>query len=182
VIENLSTEYDSNNLNIKYHDDIEDITAQSGLYDTSFSTMKVLDKSGNVIVMPFAPGQGLSTYNEPGTYLYGPTTYVPNYEDSIYLSKTTRLSTTGNVNIINNKTMSGFCSNLQFNSVDLELKCNSIPKDECASTSCCTLLGGTKCVSGNINGPTMTTNYSDYTIPNKDFYYYQGKCYGNCKS
>jgi hypothetical protein len=24
-------------------------------------------------------------------------------------------------------------------------------------------------------------NYTDYNLKNKDFYYYQGKCYGNCR-
>jgi len=42
------------------------------------------------------------------------------------------------------------------------------------------LLGGQKCVAGNENGPTMKANYSDFLVLNKDFYYYQGKCYGNC--
>ena len=32
------------------------------------------------------------------------------------------------------------------------------------------------------NGPTNPANYSDHTLKNKDFYYYQGKCYGNCKN
>jgi hypothetical protein len=64
----------------------------------------------------------------------------------------------------------------------LEEKCNAVAPESCASTSCCVLLGGEKCVSGNENGPYMTANYTDYTLTarNKDFYYYQGKCYGNC--
>ena len=41
--------------------------------------------------------------------------------------------------------------------------------------------GGTKCVAGDQNGPTLRNNYGDLTIKNRDFYYYKGKCYGNCE-
>jgi hypothetical protein len=26
----------------------------------------------------------------------------------------------------------------------------------------------------------MRSNYSNFEIKNRDYYYYQGKCYGNC--
>jgi hypothetical protein len=42
------------------------------------------------------------------------------------------------------------------------------------------LLGGSKCVSGNENGPSVKSNYSDILVRNKDSYMYMGKCYGNC--
>ena len=63
---------------------------------------------------------------------------------------------------------------------NIEQKCNSLSNDICASTSCCVLVGGEKCVQGNENGPTKKVIYSDTTIKNRDAYYYQGKCYGNC--
>jgi hypothetical protein len=48
------------------------------------------------------------------------------------------------------------------------------------TTSCCVLLGSSKCVSGNENGPIMKANYSDVFIPNREYYYYNGRCFGNC--
>jgi hypothetical protein len=63
---------------------------------------------------------------------------------------------------------------------ELEQKCNSLDKNTCASTSCCALLGGQKCVYGNETGPFFKVNYSNFLIKNPEFYYYQGKCYGNC--
>jgi len=62
----------------------------------------------------------------------------------------------------------------------LEKKCNALDVNVCASTQCCVLLGTSKCVAGNANGPTNTTGYYDPALVNKDRYYYQGKCYGNC--
>ena len=89
-IEKLTTTYDNSNLNIKYHDDVEDIQAQSRFYETDFSSINVLDQTGNIISMPYTPVQGMITYYKPGTYYYGSTAYVPTYEDSIYFSKTIR--------------------------------------------------------------------------------------------
>lgn len=119
-------------------------------------------------------------YYVPGAYKYGSSNYVPNYEDSVYLSRTTRLpqpapvySTAG--------MLGGFCTQHKGNNFAIEEKCASLDLNTCASTSCCALIGGQKCVAGNENGPTNSANYSDATLRNRDFYYYQGKCYGNCK-
>jgi len=78
-----------------------------------------------------------------------------------------------------NKIKNGFC---EYNGGTdrLEKNCNNLEKNVCASTSCCVLLGGDKCVSGDVRGPYMKSNYTDPTILNRDRYYYQGKCYGNC--
>jgi hypothetical protein len=76
--------------------------------------------------------------------------------------------------------MGGFCKQLGTDVNAVEQKCNTMDPDVCASTECCALLGGSKCVAGNVNGPLVASNYSDFTIQNRDFYYFQGKCYGNC--
>ena len=60
-------------------------------------------------------------------------------------------------------------------------KCNTIPTDVCATTECCVLFGGEKCVEGDENGPKSKMVYSDTSIKNRDVYYYQGDCYGNCQ-
>jgi hypothetical protein len=56
----------------------------------------------------------------------------------------------------------------------LEEQCNKLDQNVCASTSCCVLLGSSKCVSGNQNGPIMKANYSDKFIGN---YLAQDECY-----
>ncbi len=65
---------------------------------------------------------------------------------------------------------------------EIQEMCAKLPKDVCATTSCCVSLGGAKCVAGNENGPTVTSSYNDPGLVNvkRDFYYYNGKCYGNC--
>lgn len=130
-------------------------------------------------------------YYIPGAYKFGSSAYVPNYEDSVYLSRMARQAQTmpgvdpdggGAVRVTNTSSqLGGFCNANKNNKIETEKKCNAIQVESCASTSCCVLLGGQKCVAGNESGPSMTANYSDYTLQNKDFYYYQGKCYGNCQ-
>ena len=129
---------------------------------------------------------GAVTYNEPGYFRFGPSSYVPNYEDSVYLSRLTSIdwrtpvvdlsTSVGN----SGAKLGGFCAYNKLNPTQIELECNKLNTTTCASTSCCTLLGGVKCVSGNEGGPAMKSNFSDIYIKNKDHYYYQGKCYGNC--
>lgn len=119
-------------------------------------------------------------YYVPGTYKYGSSNYVPNYEDSVYLSRTTRLPQSSPV--YNTASMlGGFCTQFKNDKFAIEEKCGALDLNTCASTSCCTLIGGQKCVAGNENGPTNPASYTDLALRNKDFYYYQGKCYGNCK-
>lgn len=119
-------------------------------------------------------------YYIPGAYKYGSSNYVPNYEDSVYLSRTTRLPQPAPV--FNTASMlGGFCTQFKNDKFAIEEKCGALDLNTCASTSCCTLIGGQKCVGGNENGPTNPANYTDGSLKNKDFYYYQGKCYGNCK-
>jgi len=176
------TKYDSNNFNIQYHDNLTDIQAQGYANDSSINTIKFHDMStGNTIAVPVSEIQGNVTYYEPGTYRFGASSYVPSYEDSVYLSKTTGVSQVGK--LYNTASMmAGFCSQNKNNTDKLEESCRALNKNECASTSCCVLLGGSKCVYGNEMGPVVKSNYSDFFIKNRDFYYYQGKCYGNCQS
>jgi hypothetical protein len=118
-------------------------------------------------------------YNEPGSYTIDSTGYVPNYADSVYLSTTTGLS---QISAIKNAPYmyGGFCKENAADKQSINTKCNTLDKDVCASTECCVLLGGQKCVAGNEQGPSIPNSYSDFTIVNRDFYYYSGKCYGNC--
>ena len=122
--------------------------------------------------------QGSPVWKQTGSFTYSGTGYVPDYEESIYLndqfqSKPKHLTNTPYLN-------GGFCTALESTPLKLEDKCNTLELDTCASTDCCVLLGGQKCVKGNENGPYFKNNYSNFLINNKDYYYYQGKCFGNC--
>ncbi len=166
-----------------YHDE-PNADAQVGTYYNFDSTGKLVEvqhKESN-----FAP----VLYYVPGAYRFGTSNYVPNYEDSVFLSRTTRNAMAQTAEALDKNpfgkvvntadTLGGFCNANKHNVQKIEEKCLALDKDACASTSCCVLLGGEKCVAGSKQGPTLTANYSDYELVNKDFYYYQGKCYGNC--
>jgi len=175
------TKYNANTFNnVQYHDTLADINAQTDIYDLSFGSMTVVGPSGNLITIPYTPVQGNATYYQPGSYPFGAASYVPNYEDSVFLSRLTKMSTTSPV-YNSASELGGFCSQKKSFPYDLEQKCNSLNKNTCGSTSCCVLLGGSKCVSGDANGPTMKSNYSDIFVKNREQYYHQGKCYGNCQ-
>jgi hypothetical protein len=123
---------------------------------------------------------GSPTYYQPGSYKFGSATYVPSYEDSVYLSKTTGQSSTSSY--LDPATMKGGACSYYKNQPDkLEEMCLAIDKNNCGAMSCCVLLGGSKCVSGDALGPRNKLNYGDITVRDKDYYYHDGKCYGNCK-
>ena len=177
---NVDTAYNANVPDVTYHESAEDIRAR----DKTVS-VPVKDASGNVVNLPW--DQAVTTtprYNDPGYFRFSPSPYVPNYEDSIYLSRLTQYND-NNTQITDYATglppsAGGFCAANKNNTIEIETQCGKIGKDACASTSCCVLLGGSKCVAGNEAGPTMKANYSDVSVLNRDYYYYQGKCYGNC--
>jgi hypothetical protein len=174
------TKYDadiSQIANIQYHASEADIVKTDPIGN---GVTWIFDDSGNIIPLPTLPIQGNIVYYAPGSYPFGTSNYVPNYEDSVYLSRLTGLSYTSPV-YDTASMMGGFCSNLKNSPEQLEQACISQNKTTCGSTSCCVLLGGSKCVAGNELGPTNKANYGDIYIRNRDFYYYQGKCYGNCQ-
>lgn len=178
-----NTKYDrdiSRSIDTLYHESDITLMAKSEPTDVQFGNAIIFNDTGNVISYPSSSLQNSVTYYTPGSYPFGPSNYVPNYEDSIYLSKLTGQSTTKPI-YNTSKMQKGFCSYFEDQPREKERICNQLSPDECASTNCCILLGGSKCVSGNESGPTMKTNYGDIFIKNKEFYYYQGKCYGNCQ-
>ena len=139
----------------------------------------VVDQNGNRVALSKVKTQPDQLYYTAGSYPFGSANYVPNYEDSVYLSKLT--GETMATPLENTAAMKGgFCTQEAHNPLKIDEMCQAMDKNKCASTSCCVLLGGAKCVGGTGNGPTMTGHYSDVTIRDRDYYYYQGKCYGNC--
>lgn len=61
------------------------------------------------------------------------------------------------------------------NPLEMETVCKNMDKETCGLTSSCVYVGNDKCVPGNKRGP-----YTTYSDINLDYYYYRGKCYGNC--
>ena len=171
----ITQKYNPDNYDRTYHNDMNDANTVP-LSKSIF----VQDKKGELKEMTYTPVQSLPTYYEPGSFQYGSTGYIPNYEDSVYLSKSTQLSTVTPL-YKTSEMMGGFCNQLKTDPDKLEQTCNSIPSNQCASTTCCVLLGGDKCVSGDQYGPIYRANFTDKLLKNKDFYYYLGKCYGNCE-
>lgn len=173
------TKYDSNNYDVKYHPDAKEMDKQGSFYDVKMKSIKVKDPNGKSVSVPYNVVQGNVTYYQPGTYKYGPTSYVPYYEDSVLLSRKNN-SITKTPTYLSSVAKGGFCEFNKSNPEKIESACNAISNKTCAATTCCVLLGGQKCVSGNERGPTKQSNYSDVYVLNKDLYYHQGKCYGNC--
>jgi hypothetical protein len=163
--------YNSNNYNIQYHETPD----QLAISDPNIT----IDASGKLSKQSATNPQVSITYYQPGSYLFGATTYVPNYEDSVYLSKLTGESSVKPI-ASPAAIAAGFCSQYKDSPDKLEQSCLTTNNNSCSSTSCCVLLGGSKCVSGNVTGPYRKQNYGDVTIRNPDFYYFQGTCYGNC--
>ena len=170
--------YDYGNVNVQYHDSIDDINAQSN-DPLLFNQIIVKDPSGNTVSIPTLSGQTPAVYYTAGSQIYTPNNFVPTYEDSVYLSRSTGMSTLANYGPTA-QLKGGFCTFYANDPTALETKCNALDINTCASTDCCVLLGGSKCVSGNAQGPKMPANYTDTMIINKDVYYYKGNCYGHC--
>jgi hypothetical protein len=146
------------------------------------------DKSSSDEFRPVQPSivQGLDPktvvgspiYYEPGTTMYNGLGYSPSYSEMIYLNNHVFKSEPKKVVEANVK---GFCNQSDNIMNNINEKCNALPSDVCASTECCVLFGGEKCVEGDENGPKNKAVYSDTSIKNRDVYYYQGDCYGNCQ-
>lgn len=172
-----SSNYNSDNLDITYHaDPLKERQDDESSAGQGKMWVKI---DGKLVAVPYSDVSNTTLYNSPGTYKFNSASYVPNYEESVFLSKLTNEPTTSNVsNLPVNQ--QGFCESTKSSVMERDAKCNTLDKNVCASTDCCVLLGGEKCVAGDKSGPTVKSNYSDTTIINRDYYYYQGKCYGNC--
>ena len=68
------------------------------------------------------------------------------------------------------------CTKYAGDSKSIDAKCKLLDNDNCNLPDCCILLNGTKCIAGNIRGPSYLTdqgNKIDY-----NYYLYKNKCYG----
>lgn len=162
---------------VQYRDSEEEIRAQMKEEGTGLAY--VIDKDGNRVALGKASTQPNQLYHTVGSYPFGSANYVPKYDDAVYLSKLTGETTATTLEDTADM-KGGFCKQEANFPLKIDEKCRALDKNNCASTSCCVLLGGAKCVAGNVEGPTLSKYYSDSTIVNRDYYYYQGKCYGHC--
>ena len=69
--------YDSNNYNVQYHIDYDNIMETTGIW--------VKNKEGKLEYIQWKSIPKYSTYYQPNTLKYGPSNYVPSYEDTVYL-------------------------------------------------------------------------------------------------
>lgn len=168
--------YDANAPIVDYHSSETQIRNEES--QTPQNKIQILADDGSMKNVPMEKAQNLPTYFSPGTYPFGTANYVPIYADSMLLSKTAAL----NVTELHDTPdmMAGFCQQEKNNPMKLEEICMAMDKTKCASSQCCILLGGSKCVAGNEQGPKNVSHYNDTLLQNREFYYYQGKCYGNC--
>lgn len=129
---------------------------------------------------------------ETGSFSVGERNFLPDYEYTSFMSKLGSLNVqnsddktpiylTGAKVVNTDAILGGFCKQYANDPQKLEEMCRRVNVESCASTECCALLGGQRCVSADESGPIMKSNYSDFLITNPEYYYYQGKCYGNCK-
>jgi hypothetical protein len=168
----------ANDTDINYHESAEDLMAKAKSSDVNFKYVNVKDQKGNVVKVFQSELQGTATYYQPGSFPFGASSYIPKYEDSVYLSRTTNESPFLEYTPLNGSLSA--CAKYKNLPAKNEEYCRSLDGPTCASTSCCVLLGGSKCVAGNETGPTYKNNYGDFLLRNKDSYFYNGKCYGNC--
>ena len=68
--------------------------------------------------------------------------------------------------------------------MDQEAYCSSMNNDpkKCSISPCCVSLGGSVCLAGDAQGPLNKTAYTNPMYGRKDYYVYNGKCFGNCPS
>jgi hypothetical protein len=172
----LKTKYDTTNIDIEYHDDPTLIANSQGV---PFGAMVVFDNSGNKKVLKNDSIIGSPIYYDPAVMTYGPTTFVPNYENSIYMSgsggKTAAAAAAG---VVTDVSSADFCAQNAASPYTMEEKCQLTETGKCGEKSCCVLLGGTKCVYGDETGPFFSSNYSDIFVRNRDYYFYKNKRYG----
>lgn len=181
IISDLNKSTEPPKFTIDTHEYIPTIKAEPSKSSVDEVTLNPqLDINGNNSTYKFGEVSPPITYIPSDASRPYPVKYVPNYENSIYLSRTSGESQVGytyNTSLNTN----GFCAQNSNSFDDIDKNCSALNLSTCASTTCCVLLGGSKCVAGNMRGPLSKSNYIDPFLKNKDLYYYQGKCYGNCE-
>ena len=101
------------NLDIEYHDSAEKIAKDTG-YGLEVGVVWLYDPIEKKKVAVSRPViQNSATYYEPGTYTYGGSSYVPDYSESVLLSKAN--------NYFTDKTAATTTKNTSFNFYDINV-------------------------------------------------------------
>ena len=103
-----TNKYNANDYDVTYHDSVDDLISQNSIIGVT----RVVDPSGNLVELKGPIEKTPPYFNSPSIYKYGINTYVPNYEESVYLSKTHGVQQKHTVN--NVKSPSYPSSNLKF--------------------------------------------------------------------
>ena len=82
----VNTKYNTNNYDMQYHSSPENVAQP----DSNFGIVMSRDKNGNMVFLNDPVSMAPPIYHKPGSYIYGPKSYVPNYEDAILLSQYSR--------------------------------------------------------------------------------------------
>lgn len=166
--DNSSSTYNPNEIDITYHESPEEIMEDDELgYFEGENRILLSDDT-------------MFNHKQASKDRHKSSDFIPTYEDSVFLSRLSDLSHSKPI-YDSASILAGFCHFHQLDPAATESKCNSLDKNVCASTDCCVLLGGAKCVAGSKKGPYNKSHYSDPQLPKKDHYYFKGKCYGNCR-
>jgi hypothetical protein len=75
------------NINVKYHDTIDDIKSQNPNMDLDLTETIFRDNDGNTFTKYTSLQQNNNKYSGDGKYKYGYDNYVPTYEQTAILSK-----------------------------------------------------------------------------------------------
>ena len=110
----------SNNYDVEFHSSADEIQKQNK-EDIDFGVVKVKDQNGNMVTLPRVETQGSTTFYQPGEFPFGASNYIPNYEDSVYLSSIGYRSMLGNVKA---KSCSGICQAYNEFKSKMNLQCN----------------------------------------------------------
>jgi hypothetical protein len=86
----------------------------------------------------------------------------------------------GHKGLLNSDFKEDICTKYIGDLKTINKKCKQLSATNCKIPDCCVLLNGTKCVSGNINGPTFLTENGKSV--DQLYFYHKDKCYGNCET
>jgi len=93
-----------NNYDVEFHSSVDEIREKSK--EDVNGKVTVRDQNGNMVVLPRVETQESTTFYQPGEFPFGASNYIPNYEDSVYLSSIGYRSMLGNVK---SKSCNGIC-------------------------------------------------------------------------
>ena len=89
---------------MEFHSNVDEIREKSK--EDVNGKVTVRDQNGNMVVLPRVETQESTTFYQPGEFPFGASNYIPNYEDSVYLSSIGYRSMLGNVK---SKSCNGIC-------------------------------------------------------------------------